>query len=81
MGYRLELTNDEILDWIDAKIQVGPRTPIVNMKYFARYNPRLGFKFAADAIHNAPKDAYYIILYGLNPPGAMYQETVSTSEV
>lgn len=42
------------------------------MKFFARYNPRIGFKFAADAIHNAPKDSYYIILYGLNPPGALY---------
>jgi hypothetical protein len=51
------------------------------MKYFMRYNPKLGFKFAVDAIHSLPNDAFHVALFCLNPPGALYREVVNSTEI
>jgi hypothetical protein len=48
------------------------------MKYFAPYNPKMGFRFAADVIHNVPDAVPYVMIYCLNPPGSLYQETLIT---
>lgn len=69
-----------MLDWIDTKIQVDPRTPILEMKYFAPYQPRMGFRFAADCIHNINDAQPYTLVYCLNPPGSLYQETIITQD-
>ena len=43
------------------------------MKYFAPYNPKLGFRFAADCIHNlSDSNNPYVLVYCLNPPGSLY---------
>jgi hypothetical protein len=81
LGYRLDLSDDETLEWIDSKLQVTPRTPLLNMIYFARYNPPLGFRFVVDCIHNVTNAAPHVVLFGLNPPGALYQTTVVTQDV
>jgi hypothetical protein len=69
------------LDWIDQKVKADTRSPIIDMKYFMKYNPKLGFRFATDALHNLPTEAPHVILFCLNPPGALYRETVNATEV
>ena len=48
-------------------------TTLIDMQYFAKYQPEAGFKFSLDGIHNVPKGAAYAGLYCLNPPAALYQ--------
>ena len=81
LGIRLNLENDDLLKWIDQRLQVTPRTPMIDMKYFAAYNPKLGFKIAIDALHNTPTDDAHVIIFCLNPPGALYSSTVITEDV
>jgi len=81
LGYRLDLNDEQMLDWIDEKLQVNQRTPLIDMKYFAKYSPRLGFKVAVDAIHNAPGNNPHSVVFCLNPPGALYRSTVVTQDV
>lgn len=35
----------------------------------------MGLKLAIDAIHNLPKDEFYVVQYTLNPPGSYYNST------
>ncbi|CAG9322879.1 unnamed protein product [Blepharisma stoltei] len=81
MGIRLDQTDDEMLEWIDQKLQVTPRTPMIDMKYFAKYLPKMGFKFSVDAIHNIPTESPHVAVFCLNPPGALYSNTVITQDV
>jgi len=43
-----------MLDWIDQRLQVTPRTGMLDMKYFAQYSPKISFKFVVDCVHNVP---------------------------
>lgn len=81
LGIRLNLIDEELLKWIDQRLQVTPRTPMIDMKYFAKYNPKLGFKVAIDSVHNTPTDDPHVIIFCLNPPGALYSSTVITEDV
>lgn len=46
---------------------------MIDMQYFAKYQPEVGFKFSVDGVHNVPKTQPYVALYCLNPPAALYQ--------
>ena len=66
---------DTLLDWIDVKLSVeNEDPPILDIKYFATYDPDFGFKIALDGIHNLPKkkDLFYIAVISLNPPASLY---------
>jgi hypothetical protein len=81
LGYQLELNNEEMLDWIDQRLQVTPRTGMLDMKYFAQYSPKIGFKFVVDCVHNVPSANAHVVIFSLNPPGTLYQGGVSSQEV
>lgn len=81
MGLKLELNDDEMLDWIDQKLQINPRTPMLDMKYFAKYNPNMGFKISIDAIHNIPTPNSHVAIFCLNPPGSLYTNGNITQDI
>lgn len=81
LGIKLELSDEELIKWIDQRLQVTPRTPMIDIKYFAKYNPDLGFKVAVDAVHNTIADDPHVVIFCLNPPGALYSSTVITEDV
>ena len=81
LGIKLNLSDAEVIKWIDQKLQVSPRTPMIDIKYFAKYNPDLGFKVAVDAVHNILAEDPHIVIFCLNPPGALYSSTVITEDV
>jgi len=45
---------------------------MADMIHFSKYNPKLGFKFTVDAIHNIPNTNHHFGIFCLNPPGALY---------
>lgn len=81
LGLKVDLNDEEYLDWIDQALQVTPRTPMIDMKYFSKYNPKLGFKISIDAIHNIPSETPHVAIFCLNPPAALYSNTVITRDV
>lgn len=71
---------EEVLDWLDEKITKTTSTDIIDLQFFAKYQPKSGFKFALDGFHNVPdKDIPYIGLYCLNPPAALYQTPINAN--
>ena len=42
------------------------------MRYFAKYQPNAGFKFALDGVHNYSKSEPLVGIYCLNPPAVYY---------
>ncbi|CAG9315098.1 unnamed protein product [Blepharisma stoltei] len=81
MGVKLDINDEEMLNWIDQKLQVNPRTPMLDMKYFAKYNPKMGFKIAIDAIHNIPTETPHTVIISLNPPGNLYSTSNISQDV
>lgn len=81
LGYRLDLNEEEMMKWIDEMLNINPRTPLIDMKYFARYSSRLGFKISIDAIHKAPKSKPHIALFSVNPPAGFYTQNVISQDV
>ena len=54
------------------------------MRYFAKYQPNAGFKFALDGVHNYSRPEPLVGIYCLNPPAVYYggdQEGLSANEV
>ena len=69
---------DTLLDWIDVKLSVeNEDPPLLDIKYFATYDPDVGFKISLDGIHNLPKkrDLFYVAVISLNPPASLYTES------
>lgn len=62
-----------MLKWIDEKLKITARTPIFEVKYFAKYSSRMGFKISVDAIHNLPSPNPHVVIYSLNPPASIYK--------
>jgi hypothetical protein len=81
LGYRLDLNDEQMYDWIDSKLQQTSRSPFLDLTYFARYNPRMGFRFSVDALHTVSSNLPHIVLYCLNPPASLYQTAVITQDV
>lgn len=46
---------------------------IIDLKYFAKYNKRAGFKLSIDGFHNLRKNGKFITLYCLNPNAVLYK--------
>lgn len=75
---------DTLLDWIDVKLSVeNEDPPMLDIKYFATYDPDIGFKLAVDGLHNLPrrKDLFYVVIISLNPPCSLYTDANATSDV
>ena len=52
------------------------------MQFFAKYQPKSGFKFALDGFHNVPdKSIPYVGLFCLNPPAPLYQDPCAADQV
>lgn len=80
LGYRLDLEEEQMYDWIDTKLQQASKTPFLDLTYFAKYNPRMGFRFAIDALHAVSSSMPHVALYCTNPPGSLYQTAVITQD-
>lgn len=50
---------------------------MLDLKYFAVYDPEFGFKIAVDGIHNLPKRAnvFYVVVVSLSPPSSLYTDS------
>lgn len=68
----MEEVEQELHELIDQELRPSSRVPIINLKYFAKYNEKAGFKVAVDGFHNLKKKGIFIAVYGLNPPGVLY---------
>lgn len=81
IDYQPDLTEDIIADWINDKLNIDPRTPFINLKYFAKYSSVLGFKVSIDAIHHVPKPKPHVVLFSINPPGSFYTQSVISQDI
>ncbi len=73
LGLKIYVQEDEeLISYLDDKIQRNSSTGLIDLLYFAKYRPESGFKFALDGIHLAPSAQPYVGLYMLNPPGDYY---------
>jgi hypothetical protein len=54
---------------------ITKETPIINMKYYAKYNPGAGFKFVVDGLHNLNKKGIFITLVSLTGTNNLYSDT------
>ena len=98
MEYPLKMTAEELilafsgtksrnantlLDWLDLKLAVEDEDPpIIDMKYFAEYDPEIGFKISVDGIHNIPhkKNVFYVVIMSLNPPSSLYMDNQAPTD-
>ena len=67
--------SNTLLDWLDLKLSVeNEDPPMLDLKYFAVYDPDFGFKVAVDGIHNVQKKngIFYVVIVSLNPPASLY---------
>lgn len=78
---RVTRNDDETLDWIDEKLQVTSKTQIIDMRYFAKYNPKIGFRVAINALNNTSGPLAHVVLFSTNPPGNLYKGTVTLQDV
>lgn len=73
------LTNEKILlelsSILEKTLKINPNIAFLDMRYYAFYNPKSGFKFAIDGLHNLPKEGFFVTAFCLNPPGALYNDT------
>ena len=76
-----ELPGDEIeetlYNLIDEELKPSSTIPILDLKYFARYNPIAGFKIAIDGFHNLSRNGIFVCLYSLGPPGVFYGDGIT----
>ena len=76
-----EMTNKDLFIFIDSLFKLDSTTFLLDGKYFAKYIPEAGFKFAIDAIHNIPNSNPYICTYTLNPPGDYYLDKEKSDDL
>lgn len=62
--------------FLDEKLIYTPEIKIIDMMYFAKYDQKVGIKFALDGLHKVPNSKWiYGALISLNPPGEFYPES------
>jgi hypothetical protein len=68
--------------WIDEHMKITPETELIDLAYFAKYKPDIGFKFSLDGFHNNPITDHPVVgIYQLNPPATLYHSpNVITNE-
>lgn len=71
---------EELYDLIDENLKPSSTIPIIDLKYFAKYNKKAGFKLAIDGFHNLRKTGKFVTVYCLNPPGVFYKEGELTQD-
>lgn len=49
-------------------------TPVINMKYYALYNPGAGFKFVVDGLHSLRKRGLFVTLVSLTGSNNLYSD-------
>jgi hypothetical protein len=62
----------DMLRWLDQTIQTNANTPSINMRYFSAYQPRLGFRFSFERLHNMKEKQPYIVVTSIGPPAYLY---------
>lgn len=82
---RRSANTNTLLDWLDIKLSIeGDDSPMIDLKYFAAYDPDFGFKMAVDGLHNLPKqkNIFYVVIMSINPPASLYTESkIPTNDV
>ena len=72
LGLQTEVTEKKMKDLLFQRINKTMNTIIINMRYFAKYQPNAGFKFALDGVHNYSRPEPLVGIYCLNPPAVYY---------
>jgi hypothetical protein len=80
-GINEEYNDEQIILYIDDKIKKTTSTEMIDLIYFAKYQPAAGFKFAVDGFHNINDKKPYIAFYCLNPPAALYQDNLDANAI
>jgi len=55
-GISKKMEDSELFTYIDNNLNKAKNTLILDMMYFAKYQPAAGFKFSLDGFHNTPKN-------------------------
>lgn len=78
-------TNERILIEVSHILEdllvLDSNTRFLDLRYYAAYNQKSGFKFAIDGLHNLPKDSIFVTIFGLNPPGSLYSDNIDKLQV
>ncbi len=68
-----KMEDSGLQEYLDSNLNKKKNSPILDMTYFAKYQPQAGFKFSLDGLHNVPSNSKLVVgIYCLNPPGAFY---------
>lgn len=81
LGGKLDGDDDEIMEWIDQKLNIDTRTPIIDLKYSAAYSKKLGFKVSVDALHHLSGLMPVVALISTNPPASLYTQSIISQDV
>jgi len=46
---------------------------MVNPRYFAAYDPKYGFRFVVERLHNLGLKQPHIVITSISPPGSLYK--------
>lgn len=61
------------MQWLDRLLITNPQTPGINMKFFAAYDPRVGFRFAVERLHGLTQKMPHLVISSIAPPSSLYK--------
>ena len=62
-----------MVTFMDKQVIRTPNTPIIDLTYFSKYDPSIGFKVSIDGFHNSPETKHPLItITSLSPPSTFY---------
>lgn len=80
----IDINSDEIEDDVVYELEQVFSKPKTrndfrfNFHGFQKYTQTVGFSIAIDGIFQTKKRGFYIVMFGINPPGGFYKEVVSS---
>lgn len=62
----------DLMRWLDQTIVTNSNTLSINMRYFSAYQPRMGFRFSLERLHNIQVKQPHIVVASIGPPAHIY---------
>jgi hypothetical protein len=60
-----DMNDEELFDYLDREINFNQMTKSLDLAYFSKYQPDLGFKVCLEGVHNSPVGEIVICIFSL----------------
>ena len=60
-----DMDDSELFDYLDREINFNQFTKGLDLSYFSKYQPDLGFKVCLEGVHNSPQGEIVVCIFSL----------------